>query len=181
MVRDIIGKAHAHFGHLILPAQEVLSIGLERVEYGRTNQQIAKRRTERRMRSSRFVAAGWTNLNVETISVRVRTFCFFIVASSTHGLGQHQTSGESARANEYFSLITKLTCCYEFLLFYSLRRCNVHERNLKIVDHYWRWVRRRRCCCYYCCLSTIERFDVDAHIFVLELNELNLRIDDVER
>ena len=119
-VRDIIGKAHAVFGHLILPAQEVLSIGLERVEYGRTNQQIAKRRIERRVRSSCFVSAGWTNLNVETISVRVRTFCFFIVASSTHGLGQHQTSGESARANGYFSLITKLTCCYKFPFFYSI-------------------------------------------------------------
>ena len=43
-VRDIIGITHAPFGHLILLAQVVLSIGLERVEDGRTNQQIAKRR-----------------------------------------------------------------------------------------------------------------------------------------
>ncbi len=80
----IIWNEHVRFGHLILFAQEIFGIGFERVEYGRTNQQVAEWN-----KTSNILFNRWTYLNVETMSVKVRTFCFFILASSTHGLGQH--------------------------------------------------------------------------------------------
>jgi hypothetical protein len=37
----IVGHEHIRFSHLILFAPKIFGIGFERVEYGRTNQQIA--------------------------------------------------------------------------------------------------------------------------------------------
>lgn len=88
LVGYIVSSEHVRFSRLILFAMKIFAVGFERVEYGRTNQQIAVER-ERFERSLFFSIVISTYLNVETISVRVRTFCFFILASSTHLLGQH--------------------------------------------------------------------------------------------
>ncbi len=84
----IIWDEHARFGHLVLSAQQIFCIRFERVEYGRTNQQVAEKKSKFEVFFSILIFL-WTYLNVETMSVKVRTFCFFILAPSTHGLGQH--------------------------------------------------------------------------------------------
>ena len=62
------------------------------------------------------------------MSVRVRTFCFFIVALSTHGLSQHQTSGESARTMLGYSMVTKVSACEQPVVVVVVVFCAVAAR-----------------------------------------------------
>jgi len=112
----IVLRAHIRFSRSVLFAQKIFCVRFERVEYGRTNQQIAiVRKTS--MKTTKFKSFLFY-LNVETISVKVRTFCFFIVASSTHRLGQHSTSGKSVRIRLYSALDHRanlLLCLFSFV------------------------------------------------------------------